>query len=137
MKRAVLAALSIAWLISTAALAETRPDPAGAIEPVMKQLDALRRDDYEMAYTFASTTIQEMFDRQAFERMVRTGYPEIARSSSAHVAEVRVGPDEHVYLRLKIRGANGVNIEAVYELVWEGGRFRINGVVTRSDPGLA
>jgi hypothetical protein len=42
-----------------------------------------------------------------------------------------------VYLRLKIRGANGNDIEAVYELVWEGGRFRINGVVTRLDPGLA
>jgi hypothetical protein len=137
MKRAVVAALSLAWLTSTTALAETRPDPAGAIEPVMQQLDALRRDDYETAYTFASTAIQGMFDRAAFERMVRTGYPEIARSSSAHVAEVRVGPDEHVYLRLKIRGANGRDIEAVYELVWEGGRFRINGVVTRLDPGLA
>ena len=137
MTRAVVAALSLAWLISTAALAQTPPDPDGAIEPVLQQLDALRRDDYETAYTFASAAIQGMFDRAAFERMVKTGYPEIARSSAAHVAEVRLGPDEHVYLRLKIRGANGVAIEAIYELVWEGGRFRINGVVTKLDPGLA
>ena len=102
----------------------------------MKQLEALRRDDYDTAYTFASASIQEMFDRPAFERMVKGGYPEIARSSSAHVVESRVGPDGHVYLRVKIRGANGNNIEAVYDLVWEGGRFRINGVVAKPDPGL-
>ena len=73
----------------------------------MQQLEALRRDDYTAAYTFAAEAIREMFDLSAFERMVRSGYPEIARSSSAHVAESRVGPDGHVYLRLKIRGANG------------------------------
>jgi hypothetical protein len=138
MTRVLAAALlSIASLHPTTAVAEPRADAAAAIEPIMKQLEALRRDDYEAAYTFASASIQEMFDRPAFERMVRTGYPEIARSSSASVADVRMGPDEQVYVRVKIRGANGKQIEAVYELVWEGGRYRIKGVVTRIDPGLA
>jgi ABC-type transporter MlaC component len=135
--RVLAAAVSIAWVLAAvAALAQAQPDAVGAIEPVMKQLEALRRDDYDTAYTFASASIQEMFDRPAFERMVKGGYPEIARSSSAHVVESRVGPDGHVYLRVKIRGANGNNIEAMYDLVWEGGRFRINGVVAKPDPGL-
>ena len=132
-----LAAVFAASLLATGTmLAQPGPDPKGAVEPVLKQLEALRRDDYDTAYTFASASIQEMFDRAAFERMVKGGYPEIARSSSAHVVESRVGPDGHVYLRLKIRGSNGNSIEAVYDLVWEGGRFRINGVVAKPDPGL-
>jgi hypothetical protein len=133
----LLAAVSTAsFLVTGALLAQTGPDPKGALEPVLKQLEALRRDDYDAAYTFASASIQEMFDRPAFERMVKGGYPEIARSSSAHVVEGRVGPDGHVYLRLKIRGSNGNSIEAVYDMIWEGGRFRINGVVAKPDPGL-
>jgi hypothetical protein len=133
----VLAAVSAASFLTTGTLlAQTGPDPKEAVEPVLKQLEAMRRDDYDTAYTFASASIQEMFDRAAFERMVRGGYPEIARSSSAHVVETRVGPDGHVYLRLKIRGSNGNNIEAVYDMIREGGRFRINGVVAKPDPGL-
>ena len=123
-------------LVAGTSAAQHGPDPKTAVDPVMQQLDALRRDDYAAAYTFAAEAIREMFDLPAFERMVRGGYPEIARSSSAHVAESRVGPDGHVYLRLKIRGANGNAVEAVYDMVWEGGCFRINGVVTKPDPGL-
>ena len=123
-------------LVAGTSAAQQGPDPKTAVDPVMQQLDALRRDDYAAAYTFAAEAIREMFDLPAFERMVRSGYPEIARSSSAHVAESRVGPDGHVYLRVKIRGANGNSIEAVYDMVWEAGRFRINGVVTKPDPGL-
>ena len=130
---AVFAALLVAAGIPAA---QQVADPTTAVDPVMQQLEALRRDDYAAAYTFAAEAIRELFDLPAFERMVRTGYPEIARSSSAHIAESRVGPDGHVCLRVKIRGANGNAIEAVYDMVWEGGRFRINGVVTKPDPGL-
>ena len=47
------------------------------------QLAAFRRNDFDTADTFASSMIRAMFDRQDFERMVRTGYPEIARSAAA------------------------------------------------------
>src|SRR5262249_26449404 len=57
-----------------------------AAEPIMKQLEAFRRGDYDAAYVFASTEIKQMFDRPAFERMVKGGYPEIAQSTSAVVA---------------------------------------------------
>ena len=132
----LLAVVAVALLAAGPSAAQQGPDPRAAVDPVMQQLEALRRDDYTAAYTFAAEAIRELFDLSAFERMVRGGYPEIARSSSAHVAESRVGPDGHVYLRVKILGANGNAIEAVYDMVWEGGRFRINGVVTKPDPGL-
>jgi hypothetical protein len=111
--------------------------PKEASEPVMKQLEAFRRDDFDTAYTFASSDIRQQFDRGAFEHMVRNGYPEIARSTFATVSGSTVAPNGHAYLSIKIRGANGNNIEALYELVLENGQWKINGVSAKPDPGLA
>jgi hypothetical protein len=136
--RAVLALLHALALATAFALsppvARAQPAPDAA-ETIFQQLDAFRRNDYDAAYAFASGQIRQLFDRRAFEQMVRRGYPEIAESTRAHVAERTLGPDGHAYLRLKIRGANGQRVEAVYEMVQEGGTWRINGVVARPDPG--
>ncbi|HTK93727.1 MAG TPA: DUF4864 domain-containing protein [Verrucomicrobiae bacterium] len=107
-----------------------------AAEPVMRQLEAFRRHDFDTAYGFASLEIQQRFDRVHFEEMVRGGYPEIARSVFAVVAEGERAANGNVYLVLKIRGANGLSIEAVYEMVSEPSGWRINGVVTKPDPGV-
>ena len=116
---------------------KSMPAPKEATEPVMKQLEAFRRGDFDTAYTFASAEIKEQFDRQAFEQMVKGGYPEIARSTSATVAGSILAPDGTVYVTLKIRGSNGTSIEALYELVLEEGKWKINGVRSRPDPGQA
>jgi ABC-type transporter MlaC component len=129
-------ALGALLFIATALLAAAWGEPeTGAAEPVMRQLEAFRRDDFDTAYTFASEEIRQLFDRQAFERMVRGGYPEIARSTSAAVIGSRRAPDGTVYLRLRVVGANGNSIEAVYEMVQEAGTWKINGVVARPAPG--
>ena len=133
---AVLVLVAAPLAAAGAARAQAERDPKAAAEPVMKQLEAFRRDDYDTAYTFASEQIRATFDRASFEQMVKGGYPEIARSAFAVVAETRLAADGHVHLRVKIRGANGSGVEAVYDMVWEGNRWRINGVVTRPDQGL-
>lgn len=122
-------------LLVVAATAHAQSDENAAADPVLRQLEAFRRNDYDTAYTFASAEIHRLFDRAAFERMVKSGYPEIAESSRAHVARAERAPDGHVYLLMKIRGANGRHIEAVYDMVHEGGGWRINGVVATPDPG--
>lgn len=131
---ALLAGLAAVLAAATAVAAQVEPGPAA--EPVMKQLDAFRKDDYAAAYTFASAEIRELFDRSAFERMVRDGYPEIARSTSALVAGTEARPDGHAIVRVRIRGANGNNIEAFYDMIKEPEGWRINGVATRPDEGL-
>src|SRR5260370_11809194 len=78
------------------------PAPKEATEPVMKQLEAFRRGDFDTAYTFASSEIKELFDRSAFEQMVKNGYPEIARSTFASVAGSTLAPTGPVFLQLKI-----------------------------------
>jgi hypothetical protein len=65
--------------------------------------------------------------------MVRGGYPEIARSASAVIDGVERGDGGRLYLFVRVRGANGRLVEAVYEMLHEAGRWRINGVVTRPD----
>ena len=122
--------------VATTSFAQPATDVKAAAAPIMKQLEAFRRDDYDTAYTFAAADIKDMFDRAAFERMVRSGYPEIARSTFALIAHTEVAPDGHVHIRVRIRGANGNSIEAVYDMVQEAGGWRINGVATRPDPGL-
>jgi Domain of unknown function (DUF4864) len=113
----------------------TRPDPKTAAVPVMKQLEAFRRDDFDTAFTFASQTIRAQFDRPSFETMVRRGYPEIARSAFAAVVKTELPSEGVAYVTVKIRGANGQSIEALYELTWEGD-WKISGVVTRPDAGV-
>jgi hypothetical protein len=113
-----------------------KPAPKEATEPVIKQLEAFRRGDFDTAYMFASSDIKEQFSRPAFEQMVKTGYPEIAQSTFATIAASAVAPNGHVYLSVKIRGANGNSIEAFYELVLESGQWKINGVTAKPDPGL-
>jgi hypothetical protein len=119
-----------------AAFAQTaRPDPKTAAVPVMKQLEAFRRDDFDTAFTFASGAIRAQFDRPSFETMVRRGYPEIARSSFAAVVKTELPSEGVAYVTVKIRGANGQSIEALYELTWEDD-WKISGVVTRPDAGV-
>jgi hypothetical protein len=124
----------VAALTLTPAHAQPSLETA-AVEPIFRQLEAFRRNDYDAAYAVASAEIRRLFDRHAFEQMVRHGYPEIAESIRARVADTRLGPDGRAYIRLKIRGANGQHVEAVYEMVHEGGAWKINGVVARPDPG--
>jgi ABC-type transporter MlaC component len=128
----VVAALT---LLSASLHAQPAGDAAAAAELVLRQLDAFRRNDYDTAYTFASAEIHRLFDRQAFEDMVKRGYPEIADSVRARVASTRTAPNGNVHLVIKIRGANGQQIEALYEMVHEEGAWKINGVAAQPDPG--
>ena len=130
MKRIVLAVGLALALLPLCAWAGSPTDAKAATEPVVLQLEAFRRDDYDTAFGFASAEIQAQFDRQSFEVMVRRGYPEIARSSFATFVKAELAPHGAAYVTVRIRGANGQSIDALYELVWQDG-WKINGVVTR------
>jgi len=134
--KAACLALLLVLVAVPAAAQPARPAPKEAAEPIMKQLEAFRRGDFDTAYTFASADIQQQFDRPAFEQMVKGGYPEIAQSSFATVVSSALAADGHAYVAVKVRGANGRDIEAFYELVLESGQWKINGVAAKPDPGV-
>ena len=136
MKRIVLGlALLLPLCAGTAWAQAAKTDPKTAAVPVVRQLEAFRRNDFDTAFTFASGMIHAQFDRQDFETMVRRGYPEIAHSTFAAVTRTELESDGLAYVTVKIRGANGQTIEALYELIWEDG-WKINGVATRPDAGI-
>jgi hypothetical protein len=130
----ILAAVAVlALALSLSAPAQSDPDVEAAGRIVLQQLEAFRRDDFDTAFGFASEEIHQLFDRARFETMVRNGYPEIARSVSAFIDRVTRSPSGRLYLLVRVRGANGQSVEAVYEMVLETGRWRVNGVVTQPD----
>jgi len=102
-----------------------------AVDTVLGQIDAFKRDDFTAAYRFASSTIKQQFDREAFERMVRGGYPEIAAPAEARVLDQGAASTGREYVILRVRGKSGTAVEALYELVQEDGDWKIDGVVTR------
>ncbi|HUP35769.1 MAG TPA: DUF4864 domain-containing protein [Candidatus Limnocylindria bacterium] len=135
MVRGVVLGLALVLLPLSASAQAPKADAKAAAEPVVRQLEAFRRDDFDTAYTFASEDIQLQFDRLRFEIMVRSGYPEIARSTGATVTGTDVRPEGVAYVSAMIQGANGQTIEALYELVWQNG-WKINGVATRPASGV-
>jgi hypothetical protein len=128
-----LLAVLLALLAAGPTAAQRDADVEDAGRVVMQQLEAFRRDDFDTAFTFASSTIHDMFDRARFEAMVRGGYPEIAQSVRATIDGSKRGDAGELYLFVRVHGVNGRAVEAVYEMVNEDGRWRINGVVTRPD----
>ena len=128
----VASALAVVSLCASAVAQADKTNPKSAAEPVVKQLEAFRRGDFDTAFTFASGMIRAQFDRQAFETMVRGGYPEIARSTFAAVTKTELESPGLAYVTVKVRGVNGQAVEALYELIWEEG-WKINGVATRPD----
>jgi hypothetical protein len=133
--RRLIPGLALALLPVCAWAQADKSDVKAAAEPVVKQLEAFRRDDNDTAYTFASEEIRLQFDRLRFEVMVRSGYPEIARSTVATVTGTELQPEGRAYVAVRIVGANGQIVEALYELVWQGA-WRINGVATRPATGV-
>jgi hypothetical protein len=133
-RQCVLAVLLLMGATSAWAQAASTDAKAAAV-PVVKQLEAFRRNDFDAAFTFASGMIQGRFDRRNFEVMVRSGYPEIAQSTFAAVTKTELETPGLAYVTVKIRGANGQSIEALYEMVWEDD-WKINGVATRPDASI-
>jgi len=131
--RAALVALVLA-LSAVATPGALRAQSSALSAPsdvVLRQLAAFRTDDWDAAYALASQSIRALFDRMAFENMVRSGYPEIARSTEVAVTDGEEAPDGSIYLTVIVRGANGRAVEAMYEMVREDEGWRVNGVVTR------
>jgi hypothetical protein len=130
--RSVGCAAALALLTLAAAAAGQAADPrADMARAVLDQLAAFRRNDWAAAYAYASAAIQARFGLEAFREMVTGGYAPIARSATASVSHVEVIDAAHGLVEVRVEGEDGETVDALYELVDEQGRWRINGVLTR------
>jgi hypothetical protein len=114
------------------------PAPGAAVDPadvVMEQLDALARRDPRAAYELCSTGFRTGHHPVSLARMVERKYPEIATSVAALVLD-QYRRSDGWYVRMRVTGANGKTVQALYRLVQEEGAWRVDHVVARPDPDL-
>jgi hypothetical protein len=86
--KAFMAGLAMLITVGQAARAE---EPNDSIEGVIQdQIDAFLADDVATAFTFASPSIQSIFQTpENFGMMVRNGYPMVWRPTDVDFAELR------------------------------------------------
>lgn len=100
------------------------------------QLAAFRKDDYAGAYVFADSAIKNQFSLGTFERMVRTGFPAIAHSTSAKCGLSFDNGDEAV-VNVRVFSADREPIDYQYSLRRDGEAWRITGVTLLKDQTTA
>lgn len=130
------AALALVLLAVAGPVGGQGGDPrAEMTRTVLDQLAAFRRDDWPAAYAYAASSIQAQFPLEAFRQMVTGGYAPLAHSARATVSRVDVVDAAHGLVEVRIEGASGETVDALYELVDEQGQWRVNGVLTRPVEG--
>jgi hypothetical protein len=95
---------------------------------IQSQLDAIAQDDYNLAFSFASSVIKEVFgDAATFEKMVRKGYPMVADHRSVTMLELRTVAG-NLWQRVMITDTLGDTHLLDYMMVETSDGWRINAV---------
>lgn len=95
---------------------------------ISSQLEAFSTGDVDLAFSFASPMIQQLFrDPQTFGEMVRQGYPMVWRSDSLRCLDL-VDAGSLVRQRVEITDKQGVPHLLEYELLQIDQSWKINGV---------
>ena len=96
------------------------------------QLAAFRKDDYAGAFVFADRAFKNQLSLEQFERMVKTGYPAIAHSSSARCGLSFDNGDEAV-VNVRVFSEGREPMDYQYTLRRDGEAWRITGVTLLKD----
>ena len=97
------------------------------------QLEAFRKDDFAGAYRFAAAAIREQFPLAAFETMVKSNYPAIAKSEDA-VFGLTLDDGDKAVVNVRVVGPKQESVSYQYLLERDGEEWRISGVyVLRKD----
>ncbi|MBL8644259.1 MAG: DUF4864 domain-containing protein [Rhodospirillaceae bacterium] len=97
---------------------DTKNDPASAIRRVIEQqLDAIRKDDAERAFSFASPNIRRAFrDADTFMALVMKDYAPMRRWQAATFLDLRTY-EGHYVQRVKLTDNKGASSVANYALI--------------------
>jgi hypothetical protein len=136
--------LFVAWLVvfapcaGMAAEAKTStPEMKEKLHAVIRgQLAAFRKDDFAGAYKFAAAAIREQFPLAAFEAMVKSSYPSIAKNTDA-VFGLTLDDGEKAVVNVRVVGAKEESVSYQYLLERDGDEWRIGGVFVLRDEAKA
>ena len=103
---------------------------AAAKRSIEAQVDAFRKDDYERAVFYQSSSLRRNFPSiAAFRTMMKSRYPQFASPAGVAMGSSRVSADgQHMQVAVRVTGTDGVKVRAVYSLVMEDGIFHVEGV---------
>ena len=119
-----LAAIVIGVTLVAPAVAQQEPIQ----QTIRSQLDALQKDDYATAFSFASPTIKGLFgSADTFGMMVRQGYPMVHRSGQVQMLELREVAG-NLWQRVMITDQQGRTHLLDYQMVETPEGWQINGV---------
>ena len=120
-------ALVFAVFTSSVALANDDVKPA-ITSTIQSQLDALIKDDFEQAFSYASPMIQGMFGTpERFGVMVSRGYPMVHRPSDVRFLDLREVAGA-LYQKVQVSDADGRIHFLDYQMVPSENGWQINGV---------
>lgn len=97
---------------------------------IIKQLEAFKKDDYQQAVKYQSAGLRRNFASvQQFRQMMQVAYPQFACYKKVVFGKAMAAPDgSRVQVAVRLWGRDGVETQAVYMMVKEGGIFRVEGV---------
>lgn len=130
----VLVGLVLAVGIWTATPEKTAAQGAEIEATISAQIEAFKQDDFARAFTFASPSIQGLFQTpDNFGRMVRGGYPMVWRPAEVRYLELKETAGFQ-FQRVLITDADGASHLLEYQMVNLDGEWKINGVRLLPNP---
>jgi hypothetical protein len=132
--------LCLAWLVVFAPgsgmageAKPSTPEMKEKLQAVIRgQLAAFRKDDFAGAYKFAAAAIRDQFPLPAFEAMVKSSYPAIAKSTDA-VFGLMLDDGEKAVVNVRVVGPKEDSVSYQYLLEKDGDEWRIGGVFVLKD----
>ena len=104
---------------------------------IQSQFDALSKDDFEQAFTYASPFIKGLFGTsQNFGVMVSRSYPMVHRAEDVRFLELRSIAGS-LYQKVQVRDAEGRIHFLDYQMIEEENGWKINGVQLIKATGLS
>ena len=103
---------------------------------ISSQLEAFKADDFDTAFTYATPTLQQMFQSpQNFQRMVTEGYPMVWRPAEVRYLELRQRGDA-MWQKVQITDAKGGIHILDYKMEQTDMGWRIGAVQILDAPGV-
>ena len=118
------------------ALAADQADKPVITDTIQSQFDALAKDDFAQAFTYASPLIQQLFgSSQNFGMMVTQSYPMVHRAEDVRFLDLRTIGGA-LYQKVQVRDAKGEIFIFDYQMIQNENGWKINGVQLVTSSGV-
>lgn len=113
--------------------AATAAEKQGATRSILAQLDAFRRDDYQVAARYQSEGLRRNFgSTEAFQNVIEKSYPQFAHYKSVTFGAITAqgtGKTTAINVPISLVGQDGVKVQATYSMILENGIYCVGGVI--------